>query len=120
MKALQLVAHGEPGKFELHELPEPQPGAGEVVVQIKACGLNRLDLWTEEGALPIPIQLPRTPGCEISGEISLLGSAVSGWRVGDRVAVQSNLFCGSCEFCAQGRESLCLHGEVLGVKRDGG
>ena len=120
MKAVQLIAHGAPGTFELREIPNPQPKVDEVVVRVHACGLNRLDLWTEEGALPVKIQLPRTCGCEIAGEISQLGNSVTGWRVGDRVAVQSNLFCGQCEFCLRGRESICVKGEILGVNRDGG
>lgn len=120
MKAVQLVAHGAPGRFELRELPDPQPDADEVVVQVQACGLNRLDLWTEEGGLPIPVQLPRTPGCEIAGRILELGSGVIGWPVGERVAVQSNLFCGQCEYCGRGEESMCLESQTLGVQRDGG
>ncbi|HEX4645599.1 MAG TPA: hypothetical protein VH598_08315, partial [Verrucomicrobiae bacterium] len=62
MKAFQLVAHGSPGKFELRDVPEPRPGPGEVVVRVQSCGLNHLDLWLEQGALPVPVQLPRTPG----------------------------------------------------------
>jgi 2-desacetyl-2-hydroxyethyl bacteriochlorophyllide A dehydrogenase len=120
MKAIQLIEHGAPGKLDLREIPDPIPGDGEVVVRVRACGLNRLDLWTEEGALPIKLQLPRTPGCEIAGEILAMGENVSGWRTGDRAAVQSNLFCGECEFCLRGRESICIKGEILGVNRDGG
>ena len=120
MKAVQLIAHGVPGHLELREIPEPQPSATEALVRVRACGLNRLDLWAEEGALPVPLQLPRTLGCEIAGEIETLGEKVSGWRVGDRVALQSNLFCGECEFCVRGEESQCLKGEMLGVQRDGG
>lgn len=142
MKAIQLVAHGKPGRFELRELPEPQPGPDEVVVQVQCCGLNHLDLWLEEAGLPIPIQLPRTPGGEIAGRIISIGPPGSAdvssassigqtgqrdagaprleWKIGDEVAVQSNLFCGECEFCRRGDESLCLHGELVGVTRDGG
>jgi NADPH:quinone reductase-like Zn-dependent oxidoreductase len=120
MLAVQLVAHGAPGKFNCGEVAGPVPGESEVVVRVRACGLNRLDLWLEEGQLPVPLTLPRIPGGEISGEISALGPRVSDWRVGQRVAVQSNLFCGKCEFCARGQESLCLKGELLGVQRDGG
>src|SRR5258705_37270 len=120
MKAVQLLAHGIPGKFELRELPDPEPGLLEVVVEVKACGLNHLDLWTEEGALPIPVDLPRTPGCELAGLISRVGAQVRNWSVGDRVAVQSNLFCGQCEYCARAEESMCLNARMLGVQCDGG
>jgi len=120
MKAVQLTAHGKPGTFEFRELPEPQPGPDEAVVQVQACGLNHLDLWLEQGGLPIPIPLPRTPGGEIAGRVSSVGSKVKDWRPGDNVAVQSNLFCGECEFCQRGEESICIRGELLGVQRDGG
>lgn len=120
MKAFQLIAHGKPGTFELRDVAEPKPGPDEVVVRVRACGLNRLDLWTEEAGLPIPIQLPRTPGGEIAGEVLGTGANVDMWKSGDRVAIQSNLFCGECEFCRVGDESLCLNSIMLGVQRDGG
>jgi NADPH:quinone reductase-like Zn-dependent oxidoreductase len=120
VKAVQLIAHGVPGRFELRELPDPSPAPDEVVVQVRACGLNHLDLWLEEAGLPVPIKLPRTPGGEIAGKILQVGSAVKTWNPDDEVAVQSNIFCGECEFCRRGEESLCLRGELLGVNRDGG
>jgi len=120
MKAVQLLAHGAPGKLHFGDVPDPVPAPRGAVVRVRACGLNRIDLWFEEGNLPIPLPLPRIPGCEVAGEVLALGKEVSDWRVGERVAVQSNLFCGKCEFCAQGRESLCLYGELLGIQRDGG
>lgn len=120
MKAFQLVAPGKPGKFELRDVPDPRPADDEVVLDVKACGLNHLDLWLEEGGLPVNVELPRTPGCEISGVISALGSDVDQWHVGDRVAVQSNLYCGRCEYCQRGEEANCLNAVMLGVQRDGG
>lgn len=120
MKAFQLIAHGKPGIYELRDLPAPQVGPDEVVVRVHACGLNRLDLWLEEAGLPIPLQLPRTPGGEIAGEVLAVATNVSSWKPGDRVAIQSNLFCGECEFCRAGDESLCLRSQMLGVQRDGG
>lgn len=120
MKAMQLVAHGCPGRFELRDLPDPAPGAGEVVVEVQACGLNHLDLWFEQGDLPIPLQLPRTPGCEIAGRVRQTGPDVTGWKPGDPVAIQSNLFCGRCEYCRRGEESFCLMPLMLGVQVDGG
>src|SRR5436190_19735127 len=106
MKAIQLVAYGKPGKFELRDLPEPEPKAGEVVVQVQSCGLNHLDLWLEDAGLPITVPLPRTPGGEIAGSIIAIGAGVRDWKAGDAVAVQSNIFCGECEFCQRGEESL--------------
>ncbi len=120
MRAAQLIAHGSPGKFELRDLPAPQPGPGEVLIDVRACGLNHLDLWLEEAGLPIPVELPRTPGGEVAGVVGELGTGVSDWRIGDRVAVQSNFFCGECEFCLLGEESQCRENLLLGVQRDGG
>jgi len=120
VKALQLVAHGQPGTFELRDIPNLQPAPDEVVVQVRACGLNHLDLWLESAGLPVKVSLPRTPGGEIAGIVTSVGNAVRDWRSGDAVAIQSNLFCGDCEFCRRGDESLCLRGELLGVNRNGG
>ena len=120
MKAAQLVTHGSPGKFELRDVPDPHPGPHEVVVQVVACGLNHLDLWLEEAGLPVQVPLPRTPGGEAAGSIVALGANVRDWKVGDLVSIQSNIFCGECEFCKRGEESLCLRGELLGIQRDGG
>lgn len=120
MKAVQLVEAGTPGKFVLRDMPAPSPGADEVVVQVRACGLNHLDLWLEEAGLPIQVPLPRTPGGEVAGKVSAVGANVKDWKPGDAVAIQSNLFCGECEFCKRGDESICVRGELLGVNLDGG
>jgi NADPH:quinone reductase-like Zn-dependent oxidoreductase len=120
MKAVQLISHGAPGGFQYCDVPDPVPFGDEVVVEVKACGLNRLDLWFEQGDLPVSLELPRTQGGEVAGVVAGLGEDVDQWKIGDRVAVQSNLFCGQCEFCARGEESICLNGVLLGVERDGG
>ena len=120
MKAFQLIEHGRPGRFELSEVSEPEPGPEDVVVRVHACGLNHIDLWLESDGLPMPIELPRIPGGEISGVIDSVGGSVKDWKVGDRVAVQSNLHCGACEMCERGDETLCLKGQLVGVNCDGG
>jgi 2-desacetyl-2-hydroxyethyl bacteriochlorophyllide A dehydrogenase len=120
VKAIQLLAHGSPGKLELRDVPDPRPGPDEVVVQVQSCGLNHIDLWSEAGGLPIPLDLPRIPGGEVAGRVWDIGSEVNDWKRGDEVAIQSNIFCGKCEFCRRGDESICLSGQLLGVDRDGG
>jgi 2-desacetyl-2-hydroxyethyl bacteriochlorophyllide A dehydrogenase len=120
MKAVQLLAHGSPGQFKFGEVSDPVPAADEVIVRVRACGVNHLDLWFEQGDLPTPVALPRIGGSEAAGEIVALGADVDQWRVGDRVAVQSNLFCGTCEFCLRGEDSICLNGKLLGIQCDGG
>lgn len=120
MRAVQLIKQGTPGEFKVAEISAPKPAPDEVVVRVKACGLNRLELWAEDGGLPVRLELPRVLGGEIAGVIAELGEDVDEWRTGQRVAIQSNLFCGSCEYCLRGDESLCLHGKLLGIDRDGG
>jgi NADPH:quinone reductase-like Zn-dependent oxidoreductase len=120
MRAVQLATHGVPGAFRIADVPKPQPAPDEVLVQVKACGLNRLDLWAEEAGLPMKLQLPRILGGEVAGVIAELGEDVDQWRLGERVAIQSNLFCGFCEYCLKGEESICLRGALLGIDRDGG
>src|ERR1043165_1602736 len=93
MKAVQLVIHGQPGKFELRDVPDPRPAPGEVIVEVQSCGLNHLDLWLEEAGLPVPTPLPRTPGGEVAGIVLEVGESVQDWKLADEVAGQSNLLC---------------------------
>lgn len=121
MKAVQLVSPGVPGQFQFGEIPDPVPAPDEVVVRVRACGLNHLDLWVEEpDGLPLKLDFPLVPGGEIAGEVAQLGDDVDQWRVGDKVAIQPNLFCGACEFCAKGEEAMCLNEKLIGVECDGG
>lgn len=120
MRACRIQKTGLPASFEIGPVPDPTPASGEVILRVRACGVNRLDLWVEEGGLPIGTPLPLIQGCEIAGEVLAPSPGVEDWHSGDRVAVQSNLFCGVCEFCQQGEESICLKGKLIGVQCDGG
>ncbi len=84
MKAIQITKTGGPEVLELVELPVPQPAAGQVLVQIEACGVNFIDTYLREGRYPVA--LPFVPGQEAAGTIAALGDGVSGFAVGDRVA----------------------------------
>lgn len=118
MKAVVVREHGDAEKLILEDLPEPQPGPGEVVVAVRACALNHLDLWMRRG---IPgVELPRIPGSDISGEVARTGPGVEGIGAGDRVYLAPGVGCGTCPACLSGRDNLCAAYDFFGVQRDGG
>lgn len=120
-RAFQLTGTGQGSpNYALQHLAMESCNEGEVVVRVAFCGLNRLDLWMEAGDLPVEIPLPRTPGGEVSGVIDSVGAGVTDVHPGDHVIVQSNISCGTCEFCESGEDSRCLKGKLLGVDLDGG
>jgi NADPH:quinone reductase-like Zn-dependent oxidoreductase len=90
MKATFFRTHGGPEVLEHGELPTPEPGPGEVLVQVEACGLNHLDIWVREG-LGMEIPMPHIGGCETVGTIAAFGSGVTGWSAGDRVLVSPGI-----------------------------
>ncbi len=118
MRAMRLHRAGEP--LVLEEVPRPQPGAGEVLVRVLACGVCRTDLHVVDGELAEP-RLPVIPGHEIVGRVEALGEGVSGFEAGDLVGVPwLGWTCGDCEHCFAGRENLCVRAEFTGYTRDGG
>lgn len=118
MRAMRLHRAGEP--LVLEEIPRPQPGAGEVLVQVLACGVCRTDLHVVDGELTEP-KLPLVPGHEIVGRVDALGEGVSGFETGDLVGVPwLGWTCGECDQCRAGRENLCVRAEFTGYTRNGG
>jgi propanol-preferring alcohol dehydrogenase len=106
--------------LEWTELPDPQPGPGEIRVKVSACGVCRTDLHVVDGELPNP-QVPIIPGHEIVGRIDSLGAGVEGLTVGQRVGIPwLGHTCGVCPYCAENRENLCDHPLFTGYTRDGG
>ena len=108
MKALVLTS---PGKFEIKQLPLPQPGLGEVLCRIRAVAICGSDPEIIRGDLAgtWPPSYPFTPGHEWSGEVAALGEGVSGFAPGDRVAGEAHKGCGICRNCLNGRYTLCLN-----------
>jgi propanol-preferring alcohol dehydrogenase len=102
------------------ELPDRQPGPGEIRVQVLACGVCRTDLHVVDGELPDP-HIPIIPGHEIVGRIDALGSGVEGLSLGERVGIPwLGHTCGVCRYCRMHRENLCDHPVFTGFTRDGG
>ncbi len=90
------------------------------MVRVKACGLNRLDLWIRSGSLARKPSLPHIMGSEVAGAVEAVGAGVSGVAPGDAVVVAPYLFCGRCEFCLEGQETVCLRSDILGLNSQGG
>ncbi len=106
--------------LEWTELPDRQPGTGEIRVAVAACGVCRTDLHVVDGELPAPL-VPITPGHEIVGRVDAIGAGVEGLRMGERVGIPwLGHTCGVCPYCAVQRENLCDHPLFTGYTRDGG
>ena len=118
MKAMVLNAPGTPLVWT--DLPDRQPGEGEVRVKVLACGVCRTDLHVADGELPHP-KSPIIPGHEIVGRIDAIGSGVTGLALGERVGVPwLGHTCGVCPYCREQRENLCDAPLFTGYTRDGG
>jgi propanol-preferring alcohol dehydrogenase len=106
--------------LEWTELPERQPGPGEIRVKVAACGVCRTDLHVVDGELPDPV-VPIIPGHEIVGRIDAVGTGVQGLKVGERVGIPwLGHTCGVCPYCKGGHENLCDRPLFTGYTRDGG
>jgi alcohol dehydrogenase, propanol-preferring len=104
----------------MRERDTPAPGAGEILLEVAACGVCRTDLHVVDGELPNP-RLPVVLGHEIVGRVAALGSGVAGFAPGDRVGMPwLGATCGTCAYCRAGRENLCDHPLFTGYTRDGG
>jgi alcohol dehydrogenase, propanol-preferring len=121
MSLMRAMVLDQPGKpLVLRERPLPHPGPGEILVEVKACGVGRTDLHVVDGELPDP-KLPIVPGHEIVGRIAALGQGVSGLSPGERVGVPwLGHTCGVCPYCRDQRENLCDAPLFTGYTRDGG
>ncbi len=120
MKALAFNEHGGLDKLKYQDVPDPKIGPGEVLVKVRACALNHLDLFVREGLPGLKLPLPFWSGCDIAGDVAEAGADVSGVKVGDRVAVNPSINCGRCEFCIQGEDSLCVSYGIVGEHAYGG
>src|ERR687888_14426 len=118
MRAMVLERPRTP--LVMHEGPAPRPAAGEILIDIAACGVCRTDLHVVDGELPKP-KLPIVPGHEIVGRVAGTGAGVAGFALGERVGVPwLGSTCGVCAYCKSGRENLCDRALFTGYTRDGG
>jgi len=126
MKAVVVREHGGPEVLRFEERPEPVPRAGEVLVRVKAIGLNHLDLWVRKGVPGHSFPLPIVPGCDFAGLVEAVGADVGAvpaaprLQPGDRVLVAPGFSCGRCRACSEGQDNLCPGYGIFGETQDGG
>ena len=118
MKAVRIHQFGGPEVLTYEDVPDPQPRKDEILVRVKACALNHLDLWVRKG-LP-GVLLPHILGSDIAGEIAEVGEYIGGFQAGQRVLISPMHFCGRCAKCVAGLQNQCREFTVLGNAVDGG
>jgi NADPH:quinone reductase-like Zn-dependent oxidoreductase len=120
MKAVIFRQHGGPEVLEYADVAEPQIRANEVLVRVKACALNHLDIWVRGGLPGIEIPLPHILGNDVAGVVKQVGELITWVKVGDEVMVQPGVSCGHCEACLSGNDNFCREYDIIGYRRDGG
>ena len=118
MKAVRLHEFGGPEVLRYEDAPDPQLRKDQVLVRVRACAMNHLDLWVRKG-LP-GVNLPHILGSDVAGELVEAGEYVTGFKSGQRVLLAPMHFCGQCRACMDGRQNQCRQFTVLGNAVDGG
>ena len=118
MKAVRIHQFGGPEVLTYEEVPDPELRKNQVLVRVRACALNHLDVWVRKG-LP-GVKLPHILGSDVAGEIVEVGEYVSEFKAGQRVLLAPMVFCGHCAKCVAGVQNQCREFAVLGNGLDGG
>jgi NADPH:quinone reductase-like Zn-dependent oxidoreductase len=120
MNAVIFKQHGGPEVLEYADVADPAIKPNEVLVEVKACALNHLDVWVRTGLPGIEIPLPHILGNDVAGVVREIGGLVSWVRAGAEVMLHPGVSCGHCAECLSGRDNLCPEYDILGYRRDGG
>jgi NADPH:quinone reductase-like Zn-dependent oxidoreductase len=120
MKAVLFHAHGGTDQLRYEEVPDPIPGPDEVLIRVKACALNHLDIWVRQGIPAYKLALPHISGSDVAGTVESVGDRVFGIVRGQRVFVSPGLSCWRCDQCLAGRDNFCSTYGLVGVKVPGG
>lgn len=118
MKAVRIHQFGGPEVLQYEDVPDPKPRKDQVLVRVRACAMNHLDLWVRKG-LP-GVNLPHIPGSDVAGEIVEIGEYITDFTPGQRVIVAPMHFCNRCPKCMAGLQNQCRQFTVLGNAVDGG
>jgi NADPH:quinone reductase-like Zn-dependent oxidoreductase len=120
MKAIVFESFGGPEVLRLRDVPEPVLRPDEVLVRVRACGINHLDLWVRGGLPGLAPAMPHVLGSDVVGEVAAVGGGVRHVAVGQRTLVLPTLSCGACPACLAGDDHLCRDYDVLGRRSQGG
>jgi len=127
VKAVVIREHGGLETLLVSETPDPAPAPGEVLLRVRAVALNNIDVWARSGppgGRPVypwgRLRLPMITGVDVAGVVEAVGPGVEGWQRGDRAVVCPILYCGRCEFCLAGEQSMCVDYHIFGEHRPGG
>ncbi|MCC6220422.1 MAG: zinc-binding dehydrogenase [Deltaproteobacteria bacterium] len=120
MKALYFEQHGRPDVLKYGDIAKPSLKPGEVLVRVRACALNHLDLWVLGGWPGLKLEMPHVGGSDVAGEIAELGEGVIHWQIGDRVVVNPGIIEVEDEWTRRGEESVSPYYGILGETRRGG
>src|SRR5688572_27138504 len=116
MKAVVFKEHGAPGVLKYVDVDDPGIKANEVLVEVRACALNHLDIWARGGLPGVKIPLPHVLGNDIAGVIREAGELVSWASVGDEVMLHPGVSCGHCYDCLRGQDNFCPSYDILGYR----
>jgi len=120
MKAARIHRHGSPEVLVYEDVPDPKIKANQILLRVKACSLNHLDLWVRAGIPGIKFAMPHILGCDIAGEVVEVGELCERVRPGWRVLLSPGVSCRQCDQCAAGRDNFCRKYTIFGYGIDGG
>jgi NADPH:quinone reductase-like Zn-dependent oxidoreductase len=120
MKALYFKEHGDLDVIQYGDVPDPKVGPDEVLVRVRACAVNHLDVWVRRGWPGLKLEMPHWCGADVSGEIAELGRDITGWRIGQRVVVDPGINVLEDEFTRRGEVTLSPGYRILGEQMRGG
>ena len=120
MKAVIFEQHGGPEVLQVTEVADPKIKANEVLIEVRACALNHLDIWVRNGLPGIKIPLPHILGNDVAGVVREVGELVTWIKPDDEVMLHPGVSCGHCAECLAGRDNFCAKYDIIGSGRDGG
>ena len=118
MKCVRFHEHGGPEVLRYEDAPDPDLQPGEVLVRVRACALNHLDLWARRGLPRVTFPMPHITGSDVAGEV--VAAAAADVTLGRRVMLQPGVSCGRCAACLSGKDNECARYEVLGYLNHAG